>query len=1168
MFTHLHVHTEYSLLDGMCRIKPLVARAKELGMTSIAITDHGALHGVVQFYQAAKDAGIKPIVGCETYVALGNREGRTHADKGSYHLVLLAKNQTGWHNLIQLITKAHLEGYYYKPRVDRELLHEYSEGLVALSACLAGEVSSLISSDRAHDAREAAKWYQQTFENFYLEIQRQPIPELERVNQEIIAIAHELNIPMVATNDVHYINREDALAHDILLCVGTGTTVQDEKRMRMDGDYFYLKSPEEMTELYADIPEALENTQKIADMCDLEIEFGRSVLPEIDRPADKTPEQYLRDLCYEGLPKFYPEDSAEAIERLEYELGVICKMQFANYFLVVWDIVHFVRKSNISFNVRGSAASSIVLRCLGITEVDPLEHHLVFERFLNLERREMPDIDLDFEDTRRDEIITYVSNKYGRDHVAQIITFGTLGARAALRDVGRALGMSYSEVDRVVRMVPFAVGMTLAKAMEENAELRNTYNEDDSIRSLIDMAQRVEGVSRHASTHAAGVVISKEALTNHIPLQRLSKGESNDLVMTQFPMEDIAHLGLLKMDLLGLANLTILSRTKELIKSNRGQDIDLRKIPLDDDRTFAVLAAGDTTGVFQLEGSGMRRYIRELKPTVFSDIAAMVALYRPGPMEQIPRFIRSKHGDEPISYPHPVLEKFLKETYGVIVYQEQVLFIVREIGGYSLGKADIFRKAMGKKKAEVMGKERKIFIEGSIKRGYTEELAADVYHLIEPFAGYAFNKAHATSYALIAYQTAYLKANYPEEYITGLLTAYWGNADKVAVAVGESRRLKIKVLPPDINKSQVYFSIEKTEDKCSAIRFGLSAIKNVGLSAIESIIEERQRGGEFKSVEDFCKCIGPSCINRRVMESLIKVGALDALCERGTLLSNVERLLDLAQQQQKLRDSGQSTMFDLWGTAVAIPIPSLEMAGSVASTKEKLEWEKELTGVYLSDHPFSQFMSMAAEDNTTQCGQIDSEMEGQVVRVAGMVMSLRTMLTRDGQTSVSAVIEDQNGCVEVVAWSRVYAQTKDKWTEGSVLLVEGKVRERADQVQVVCERVWRYDLDSQKQEKPVARTVQASLSLPKEATTPERVRMTLVLRQTDDQDADIAQLRTVATALQDYSGDDEVYLTISNGTKVFKLKMCQMRVTYCDALRRRLVALVGAEGIKVESLKS
>ncbi|MCL2140977.1 MAG: DNA polymerase III subunit alpha [Dehalococcoidia bacterium] len=1166
MFTHLHVHTEYSLLDGMCRIQPLVARAKELGMDALAITDHGVLYGAAQFYRAAKEADIKPIIGCETYVALGSRDGRSTSDKGSYHLVLLAKNRTGWRNLIQLITKAHLEGYYYKPRVDRELLQQYKEGLVVLSACLAGEIPSLILAGRIQDAREAAVWYQQTFENFYIEIQRHPLPELEQVNQELLKIAAELGIPLVATNDVHYIDQDDAQAHDLLLCIGTSSTINDNKRMKMDGDYFYLKSSQEMEALYADIPEALENTSKIANMCNFEMEFGSSILPEIEHPLDKTPEQYLHDLCYEGLPKYYLVGRDDAKERLEYELDVINKTRFANYFLVVWDIIHFVRSNNISFNVRGSAASSIVLRCLGITEVDPLEHDLVFERFLNVERREMPDIDLDFEDIRRDEVINYVSAKYGRDHVAQIITFGTLGARAALRDVGRALGMSYGDVDKVVRLVPFAVGMTLSKAMDESSELMNLYNSDSSVRNLVDMARRVEGVSRHASTHAAGVVISNEVLTTNVPLQKLSKGENKDLVMTQFPMEDIAQLGLLKMDFLGLSNLTILARTKELIESNRGLVLDLHQIPLNDAKTFAVLAAGDTTGVFQLEGSGMRRYIRELKPTVFSDIAAMVALYRPGPMEQIPRFIRSKHGEEPIKYAHPVLEEILKETYGVIVYQEQVLFIVRAIGGYSLGKADIFRKAMGKKKADVMEKERQIFLEGSLERGYNKELATSVYHLIEPFAGYAFNKAHATSYALIAYQTAYLKANFPEEYITGLLIAYWGNADKVAIAVGESRRLKIEVLPPDINKSYAHFTIEKGENGSSAIRFGLAAVKNVGMAAIEPLIKEREKGGEFKSIEDLCKRGDSSSLNRRVLESLIKVGALDSFAERGALLHNIERLLGIVSQRQKLKDSGQSTMFDLFGATVDVPTMSLELVDSPSSTKEKLEWEKELTGVYLSQHPFSPYVSRIAEDKNILCGQIDAEMEGQTVRVAGLVASMRTIPTRDGQTSASVTLEDLDGRIEVMVWARVYANDKEIWHEGNIVMVEGKVRERADQLQIVCEKAWRYDLEERKHEKSITRTTQTATPVRHEARISDHLRLTVLLQQTDDLQSDVAQLHAVVALLREYPGEDEVNLKVSNGSKVFKLKMGQIRITFNEELHRRLSKLIGEDNVKAESI--
>ncbi|MDO8567203.1 MAG: DNA polymerase III subunit alpha, partial [Dehalococcoidales bacterium] len=741
MFTHLHVHTEYSLLDGMCRISQLVARAKEMGMDSLAITDHGVMHGVIEFYQAARAAGIKPIIGCEVYIASGSHLNRSASDKANYHLVLLAKNKTGYQNLMQLTTIAHLEGFYYRPRVDRQLLEKYKEGLVALSACTAGEVSQLILNGRTREAKEAALWYKKTFSDYYFEIQRHPIPELEAVNKVLIEISRELDIPMVATNDTHYINREDAYAHDLLLCIGTNASVNDEKRMKMPGDFFYLRSPQEMAELFHDLPEAMENAGRIADMCDLKLEFGRLHLPEIQLPEGQTADQYLSDLCHDNLEKYYPQPGEEIKQRLDYELDVIQKTQFANYFLVVWDIISFVRKSNILFGVRGSAAASIVLHCLGITDLDPIKNRLVFERFLNLERHEMPDIDLDFQDDRRSEVIEYVSGKYGQDHVAQIITFGTLGAKAAIRDVGRALGMAYGDVDRVARLVPNALGITLEKALKENGELTAIYNQDEIVRKLVDSAQKVEGISRHASTHAAGVVISKESLTRYVPLQRGGKVGAQESIMTQFPMGDIARIGLLKMDFLGLINLTILGKTREIIRQNRGVDIDYHHIPLTDRKTFTLLSSGETMGVFQLESSGMRRYIKQLKPTVFGDIAAMVALYRPGPMEHIPTFIenKAKRGKDPIKYLHPALKPILEETYGVIVYQEQVLFIVRALAGYSLGQADIFRKAMGKKIAEVMKKEKQTFFDGARKLGFSPEVASEVFTLIEPFAGYAFN---------------------------------------------------------------------------------------------------------------------------------------------------------------------------------------------------------------------------------------------------------------------------------------------------------------------------------------------------------------------------------------------------------------------------------------------
>jgi len=1040
MFTHLHVHTEYSLLDGMCRISQLVNRAKELGMESLAITDHGVMYGAVEFYLAAKEAGIKPIIGCEVYVAPGSRLNRGAGDKENYHLVLLAKDQRGYQNLIQLVTRAHLDGFYYRPRIDKELLAEHREGLIGLSACLGGEIPRLISGGRLEEARETARWYQQTLDgDFYLEIQRHPIAELEQVNHALMAMSRDLDMPLVATNDVHYINREDAAAHDLLLCIGRNTSIHDEKRYKMPGDFFYLKSPAEMAELYRDIPQALESTGQIEARCNLELDFGRLHLPEIDLPPDRTADQYLADLCYRGLPRCYSQAGPEIKERLDYELEVIKKTQFANYFLVVWDIISFTRKQNILFGVRGSAAASIVLHCLGITEIDPIEHELVFERFLNLERKEMPDIDLDFEDERRDEVISYVSQRYGQDHVAQIITFGTLGAKAAIRDVGRALGMSYSDVDRVARLVPTAPGMNLTRALEENSELKSVYREDRTIHNLVDSARKVEGIARHASTHAAGVVISKESLTRYVPLQSASKGSAQETVMTQFSMGDIARIGLLKMDFLGLANLSILGKAKEIIAQQRGVEIDLAALPMEDDKTFALLASGETAGVFQLEGSGMRRYIKELKPTAFSDIAAMVALYRPGPMEHIPTFIKAKHGLEPIRYPHPDLTSILEETYGVIVYQDQVLFIARAFAGYSLGEADIFRKAMGKKIPEVMKKERRGFISRAKKKGFPAEIAEEVFNLIEPFAGYAFNKAHSVSYALIAYQTAYLKANYPAEYMTAFLVTHAGQADKVAGAVSECRRLKIPVLPPDINRSQANFSIETDSSGNPAIRFGLTAIKNVGFGAVEPVIAGRDKGGEYKSVEEMCRRADLSGVNRRILESLIKAGALDCLGSRGSLLENIASIVSLAQREQHLRATGQSTMFDLLGEKVPVPMPGLELEADDIPIQERLVWEKELLGVYLSEHPFSAMNGRGAalNLNITLCGQIDAELVGQKVVVAGMVASVRYLYTRAGKAFASAQLEDLDGRIEVMVWPRVYAETKDLWQEGNMLLGVG-----------------------------------------------------------------------------------------------------------------------------------
>ncbi len=1167
MFTHLHVHTEYSLLDGMCRIPQLVSRARELGMDSLAITDHGVMYGVIEFYQAAREAGIKPIIGCEIYIAQGSRFSRSPGDKDNYHFILLAKNQTGYQNLINLTTKAHLESFYYRPRVDKELLEQYHQGLIALTGCIGGEIPQLILGGRLQEAKQTALWYKQTFDDFYLEIERHPIPELEQINQALIAMSSELDIPLVATNDVHYINREDASPHDLLLCIGTNSSIYDDKRLKLAGDFFYLKSPEEMAELYRDIPQAMENTERIAEMCNLELEFGRLYLPEIELPENKTADQFLADLCHENLPHCYPQPTPEIKQRLDYELEVIKQTQFANYFLVVWDIISFAKKRNILFGVRGSAAASIVLRCLGITAVDPIENKLVFERFLNLERQELPDIDLDFQDDRRDEVIAYVSQKYGQDHVAQIITFGTLGARAAIRDVGRALGMPYGDVDRVARLVPYSPTMTLARALDENNELKNIYHEDAVVRNLVDSARRVEGVARHASTHAAGVVISREPLTRYVPLQLGSKVSGQESVMTQFSMGNIAQIGLLKMDFLGLANLTILGKAKEIIYQNHSVDIDLYNIPMGDVKTFDLLSSGETTGVFQLEGAGMRRYIKELKPTTFSDIAAMVALYRPGPMEHIPTFINAKQGIEPIRYPHPALASILEETHGVIVYQDQVLFIVQTFAGYSLGQADVFRKAMGKKIPEVMKKERRNFIAGARKNGFSARVAAEVFALIEPFAGYAFNKAHSVSYALIAYQTAYLKANYPAEYMAAFLIIQAGQLEKVASAIADCRRLGIAVLPPDINRSQVTFSIEKDGD-APAIRFGLTAIKNIGPGAVEPIIAERSKGGDFKSIEDLCRRCDLRGVNKRVMESLIKAGALDSLGRRGTLLNNVNRILSLAQREQRLRETGQSTMFDLWGEAMPVPMPSLDLENADISVRDRLVWEKELMGVYLSEHPFSSVASEVASGDTTLCGQIDAELVGQTVIVAGMVASVRHLFTRDRRPFVSAILEDLDGQIEAMVWPKVYIDTGDLWEEGNILLVEGKVRLRDDRVQISCDKVRRYQPAVPDEEVVASPPEEVSVVAEETtaSTTPaESRRLVISLSQTSDEEMDKTNLHKLIAALRDFPGQDAVKLSVTNGERVINLRLSSIYINYCPELHQRLVELVGEDGLRLET---
>jgi len=1146
-FVHLHVHTEYSLLDGMCRIPHLISRTKELGMDSLAITDHGAMYGVIDFYTAAKEAGIKPIIGCEVYVAESDRRSRETARKSPYHLTLLVKNEKGYRNLLQLVTKSHLEGFYYKPRVDRELLKLHHEGLIALSGCAHGELARLILEGRSEDVARVASWYKEIFGDYYLEIQRHPIPELEQINQELVSLSTKLDISPVATFDVHYVDKKDASAHELLLCIQTNTSVYDEKRLKMAGDFFYLKSPEEVEELFADLPQAVENTQMVADMCQLELDFTKLRLPQVDLPGTKTADDFLAELCRQGLEKRYPAGPhrKEAKAQLNHELDVIQHTKFAPYFLVVWDIISFTRSRGIYFGVRGSAAASMALYCLQITDIDPLSHGLVFERFLNVERRELPDIDLDFQDDRRDEVLAYVNEKYGHDHVAQIITFGTLGARAAIRDTGRALGMPYAQVDRVARLIPMELTITLDRALEQSRELYDIYHQDEAIRNLVDSARKLEGMVRHVSTHAAGVVIAHEPLIEYVPLQPLGRGEARQVgIMTQFHMWNIARLGLLKMDFLGLSNLTILARVKEIIAESRGVSLDLQHIPLDDARTFELLASGETRGIFQLEGSGMRRYIKELKPSSFSDIAAMVALYRPGPMEQLPTFIRAKQGAIPVHYPHPILKEVLEETYGVIVYQEQVIFIAQALAGYTLGQADIFRKAMGKKIPAVMKKEERNFIAGAQKRGISTELAGEVFSLIEPFAGYAFNKAHSVSYALIAYRTAYLKANYPTEYMVALLDTYSDNMEKVRSAIAECRRLGIKVLPPDINKSRAHFTIEKQDENDMAIRFGLASIKNVGASPIEHMLSVRDSGDDFKSTEDFCYRIDLHNINKKMLESLIKVGAFDSLGSRKTLLESLNRNISVAQMKRKARESGQVSMFDSWTPDTATPPVDYRQAEEEVSIQQKLIWERELLGVYFS-RPLDSFSGEMSSTGAVSCGEINADMAGETVTVSGIVVSVRQAYTRDKRTFVVASIEDLDGTIEVIAWPRLYEDTQSIWQEGNVVTAKGLVKVRDGEIQLNCQE---------------ARLLPARQEV---MTEPKRYHVMIEINQSDDAEKDIECLHRIVSVLKSYPGQDKVSLAVVDNGERTNLEIPDVTVNYCPELARELGNVVGERNFRL-----
>lgn len=1063
-FVHLHVHTEYSLLDGSARIKDLVARVKELGMGSIAITDHGAAYGIIEFYKEAAANGIKPILGCEVYVAkrtLYDKE--PNIDSDYYHLVLLAKNITGYKNLIKLVSKGFIDGFYYKPRVDHDTIRQYKDGLIALSACLAGEVQSHINNGDMEKAESSALLYKDIFgEDYYLELQDHGLDEQKKVNGELIGLSRKLDIPLVCTNDIHYINRDDAKAHEVLLCIQTGKTIDDEDRMKFIGDEFYLKSPEEMYELFGYIPEALENTVKIAEKCSLELEFGKMHLPRFDVPDGMESNEYLRKLCSEGLHKRYDNVTEDLEQRLEYELSVIEQMGYVDYFLIVWDFIKFtVDNGIITGPGRGSAAGSIVSYCLGITRIDPIKYNLIFERFLNPDRVSMPDIDSDFCYERRQEVIDYVVSKYGKDRVVQIITFGTMAARAAIRDVGRALNFTYAEVDVIAKMVPFELGMTIDKAIAVNPELKRVYEGEERVRFLIDISRTLEGLPRHSSTHAAGVVIAAAPVDEFVPLAK-----NEDTIVTQFPMGTLEELGLLKMDFLGLRTLTVIRDTLELIEEDKSIKLDLNRMKYDDTEVFKMISDGNTQGVFQLESSGMTQFMKELKPDCFEDIIAGISLFRPGPMAEIPRYIENKKNPDRIQYKTPHLKPILDVTYGCMVYQEQVMQIVRELAGYSMGRCDLVRRAMSKKKHKVMEEERKNFIygitdekgdiivAGAVRNGVNERAANDIFDQMMDFASYAFPKSHAAAYAVVAYQTAYLKKYYPVEFLAAMLTSVMGSNDKIAFYIETCRRMGIEVLPPDINESNVSFTVSN-----SKIRFGLAAVKNVGRAAIVSIIKSRREKGRFVSFTDFCQKVGDGEVNKRAVESLIKAGAFDSMGKyRSQLLAIYEQVMDGVSQDKRRNLDGQLNLFDMSGSeinSVTDVVPNIKEF----EKRHLLAMEKEMTGLYLSGHPLLEFSDELETDTTINTSEILGnvgedhevvsegrvELDNRMVVMGGIISSVKIKATKNNTIMAFITIEDLFGSIEALVFPKVYEKFSKLVQEDNIVLIKGRLNVREEE---------------------------------------------------------------------------------------------------------------------------
>ena len=1090
-FVHLHIHSEFSLLDGANRIKDLPVRAKELGMKAMAITDHGVMYGAIDFYKACKKEGIKPIIGCEVYVAPRSRFDKEPIDKQYYHLILLAKNNQGYKNLSKLVSIGFTEGYYYKPRIDLEVLEKYHEGLICLSACLAGAVNQALLNGQTEKAEEIALWHKRVFgEDYYIEIQNNGIREQVLANQKLVQLARKLDIPLVATNDAHYLKREDAYSHEILLCIQTGKRMSDEDRMKFDTDELYVKSPEEMSEYFSAFPDAIENTVKIADKCNVEFEFGHTILPNYDVPPEyPTHYDFLKKLCDDGIKERYGENpSEEILKRAEYEIGVIKKMGYVDYYLIVWDFIHYAKSQGIPVGPgRGSGAGSILAYAIGITDIDPMKYGLLFERFLNPERVSMPDFDVDFCYEHRQDVIDYVSRKYGHDHVSQIITFGTMAAKMVIRDVARVLDYPYSEADKLAKMIPNEIHITIPKALEQNRELKELYDTDPEVHKLLEIAMSLEGMPRQASTHACGVVITKDPVDTYVPLY-VRDGQ----ISTQYIMTTLEELGLLKMDFLGLRTLTVIQDTINLVKQNRGIDVEFDK-DMSDPKVYKLWQEGNTSGIFQFESQGMTNFMKELKPDCLEDLIAGVSLYRPGPMDQIPRYIRGKQNPGHNEYTHPSLEPILNVTYGCMVYQEQVMQIVRDLAGYSLGRADLVRRAMGKKKLDVMAKEREVFINGQVdengniivpgcvRNGIDAESANKIFDEMSEFAKYAFNKSHAACYAVVAYRTAYLKAYYPAEFMAAMLNSFLGNLDKIPEYIDECKRMNIEILKPDINRSYTKFTVDGGK-----IRFGLGSIKNVGLAAVDTIVANREKNGEYISFTDFCERMEGEAVNKKCIESLIKAGAFDNFAEtRSTLMASFEDIIDTISGASRKNIQGQVSMFDMAISQTDSSKDDMEKLKYKYTTlkeysdQELLSMEKEMLGIYVSGHPLEKYRELIekfADVNTLQmrdaselvsteneedvspeklAGRVQQLKDGQFVKYAGIITGIKKKYTKNNKLMAFVTIEDLYGSVDVIVFENCYNQCSNELIDENIVLVEGRLSIREDEAPSIIARTIR-----------------------------------------------------------------------------------------------------------------